>query len=58
MSSRVFRKLQGDSQLDIQEDVEEDEFNIVPTKGKKKQHIVNPFDLVRNYLKLLVLVQL
>lgn len=47
MSSRVFRKLQGDSQLDLPENSDDDDFDIVPSKSKKNKHIVNPFDLVR-----------
>jgi hypothetical protein len=49
MSSRVLRKLQGESQLDLQHDGddEEDEINPVASKGKKKKNVVaNPFDLV------------
>ena len=46
MSSRVFRKLQGDTQLDFPQNSDEEEEDFVPSKGKKKKHIVNPFDLV------------
>ena len=49
MSSRILRKLQGDKELEISRDDDEDEdvFNCASVKSKKKQKsIVNPFDLV------------
>lgn len=49
MSSRVLRKLQGDKELEIlpNEEEEEDELNFTSAKSKKKQKVaVNPFDLV------------
>lgn len=49
MSSRVLRKLQGDKELEIlhNEEEEEDELNFTSVKSKKKQKVaVNPFDLV------------
>lgn len=49
MSSRVLRKLQGDKELEIlhNQEEEEDELNFTSAKSKKKQKVaVNPFDLV------------
>ena len=49
MSSRVLRKLQGDKELEIlhNEEEEEDELHFTSAKSKKKQKVaVNPFDLV------------
>ena len=52
MSSRVLRKLQGDKELEISHDDEEDEDELTFTsaKSRKKQKAaVNPFDLVSKY---------
>lgn len=50
MSSRVFRKLQGDKELEISHDddeEQEDKFNFSSVKSKKKQKsTANPFDLL------------
>ncbi|KAL9976033.1 hypothetical protein ACROYT_G013264 [Oculina patagonica] len=49
MSSRVLRKLQGEKELEISHDDEEDEdeLNFTPVKSRKKQKAaVNPFDLL------------
>lgn len=55
MSSRVLRKLQGEKELEISHDDEEDEdeLNFTPVKSRKKQKAaVNPFDLVSTFTSL------
>jgi len=46
MSSRVFRKLQGDSLSNLPENSDNDEEDDIPVNTNKKRNIFNPFDLV------------